>query len=308
MELRQLRYFVKVVESGGMGRAAAELGTSTSTLSQQISSLESELSTRLLQRRATGVTPTESGLAFFRQAQLILRQVENASTLAQQARLSGSVSVGLAQTTGAMLSVPFMLAMRERYPAIRLHIIEGLSAQLLSLLTTRRIDLAMVFDEEAARRLSAVPVLREQLFLIGRADLPGMPGGTQIELQQIERLPLLVPSVTHTLHTLIFDAMRKIGATPHIAAEIDGLSILLKAVRAGVGASIQPGSAIAGLNDPGLAVLKINKPRIVRTSLLASLADDELSPAAVAARVVLSSVARSLVVNGAWQGATVVDP
>ena len=52
MELRQLRYFVRVVELGSMGRAAAELGVVTSALSQQISRREGELSTPA--RRATG--------------------------------------------------------------------------------------------------------------------------------------------------------------------------------------------------------------------------------------------------------------
>src|SRR6218665_3847479 len=79
VELRQLRYFVRVVDMRSMGRAAAELGIVTSTLSQQISTLEGELSTRLLQRLSTGVVPTEAGLDFYRQAQLILRQVETAT-------------------------------------------------------------------------------------------------------------------------------------------------------------------------------------------------------------------------------------
>ncbi len=56
MELRQLRYFVKTCELRSMGRAALELDLATSALSQQISRLESELSTRLLQRSSTGVT------------------------------------------------------------------------------------------------------------------------------------------------------------------------------------------------------------------------------------------------------------
>ena len=73
MELRQLRYFVKVVEAGSMSRAALDLDLVQSALSQQISRLESELSTRLLQRSAKGVVPTEAGLAFFREAQLVLR-------------------------------------------------------------------------------------------------------------------------------------------------------------------------------------------------------------------------------------------
>ena len=69
MELRQLRYFVQVVELGSMGQAAQKLGVVTSALSQQISRLESELSTRLLQRTSSGVVPTDAGLAFWRQAQ-----------------------------------------------------------------------------------------------------------------------------------------------------------------------------------------------------------------------------------------------
>ena len=75
MELRQLRYFVQIVDLRSMGRAAAELDMATSTLSQQISALESELATRLLQRLSTGVVPTDAGLDFYRQAQLILRQL-----------------------------------------------------------------------------------------------------------------------------------------------------------------------------------------------------------------------------------------
>lgn len=65
MELRQLRYFVRIVELGSMGRAAIDLDMVQSALSQQISRLEGELCTRLLQRTAKGAVPTEAGLAFF---------------------------------------------------------------------------------------------------------------------------------------------------------------------------------------------------------------------------------------------------
>lgn len=84
MELRQLRYFVRVVEAGSIGRAAMSLAMVTSALSQQISRLEGELSTRLLQRSASGVVPTDAGLAFFRQAQLALRHADDAVTAADR--------------------------------------------------------------------------------------------------------------------------------------------------------------------------------------------------------------------------------
>ncbi|GAA4342069.1 tricarballylate utilization LysR family transcriptional regulator TcuR [Pigmentiphaga soli] len=307
MEIRQLRYFVKIIEHGSMGRAAAELGTTTATLSQQVSRLEGQLATRLLLRRATGVQATEAGLTLFQQAQLILRQLDNATNLVQKGRLTGTVSVGLAQSTAAMLSVPFIATMGERYPGIRLRLFEGLSANLLSLLNTRRIDLAILFDDHEARRWSAVPLLQEELLLVGAPGLPGMPTGPQVSVEEIADLPLLIPSAPHTLRTLTFEAFHKKKLEPRVAAEIDGLSILLNAVRAGLGASIQPGSAIAGANGAGLIVTQLASPRLLRASHLASLSDDELSPAALAARVVLGSVARSLVLEGKWHGATLAD-
>ena len=106
MELRQLRYFVRVVEQGSMSRAALDLDVVQPALSQQITRLESELATRLLQRTPRGVTPTEAGLAFFREAQLALRHADQAARAAAQARLTGSVSVGLSPTTASGRGVP----------------------------------------------------------------------------------------------------------------------------------------------------------------------------------------------------------
>lgn len=64
MELRQLRYFVRIVETGSMGSAALDLNIGVSALSQQMTRLENELAIRLLQRTSRGVTPTSAGLAF----------------------------------------------------------------------------------------------------------------------------------------------------------------------------------------------------------------------------------------------------
>lgn len=96
MELRQLRYFVRIVETGSMGSAALDLDIGVSALSQQMTRLENELAIRLLQRTSRGVTPTNSGLAFYSQAQLALRHADDAILAARDARLSGHVSVGMA--------------------------------------------------------------------------------------------------------------------------------------------------------------------------------------------------------------------
>jgi len=139
MELRQLRYFIRIVELGSMGRAALDLGVGTPALSQQISRLEGELSTRLLQRTTTGVLPTDAGLAFFRQAQLAIRHADAAAQAARQARLAGHVSIGLAPSTSGVLALPLLEAMRERYPDVRLRLVESLSGNLATLLNARQL-------------------------------------------------------------------------------------------------------------------------------------------------------------------------
>jgi LysR family tcuABC transcriptional regulator len=287
-----------------MGRAALDLGVVTSALSQQISRLESELSTRLLQRTSTGVVPTDAGLAFWRQAQLALRHADDAVRAAQLARLSGHVSVGLPPSTSAVLGLPFMAAMRERYPEVRLRLVESLSGNLTSMLRARQLDLAVLFQADRGQRWSVLPVLEERLFLIARPGLPGLPDRERVEIGELGDLPLILPSNQHGLRALLNAASSRGHYALNVVAEIDGLAVLMDAVRAGYGATIQPGAALARLGGEPLATLEIADSAVRRPNLLTSLSDDELSPAGLAARVVLQSVMRELVQQGRWPGAT----
>ena len=151
MELRQLRYFVRVVELGSFSRAAADLDMVQSALSQQVARLEGELSARLLTRSAQGVSPTEAGIAFFREAQLTVRHADQAVRAAQDARLSGTVSIGLPPTVASILGVPLLHAMRERYPDVRVHLVESLSGHLANLLNARQLDLAVLYGSHPGR-------------------------------------------------------------------------------------------------------------------------------------------------------------
>jgi LysR family tcuABC transcriptional regulator len=303
MELRQLRYFVKVCELRSMGRAAIELGVVTSALSQQISRLESELSTRLLQRASTGVTPTDAGVAFLQQAQLTLRHAAEAVRAAQQARLSGHVSVGLAPTTAAVLGLPLMQAMRARYPEVRLHLVESLSGNLGSMLQARQLDLAVLFQTATPRKWSVEPLLDEKLFLIAAKGMTQLPAKPRVRLAQLAGVPLIMPSEGHGLRASLTAAFARARIEPLIVAEIDGLALLMDAVRAGLGATIQPGAALARQNLDDVATSQISDAHVGRRNLLVSLSDDELSPAALATRVVIADVTRTLVREGLWAGA-----
>jgi LysR family transcriptional regulator, regulatory protein for tcuABC len=310
MELRQLRYFVRVLELGSISRAALDLELVQSALSQQISRLESELSTRLLQRTSKGVVATEAGMAFFREAQLTLRHADQAVRAAQLSRLTGAVSVGLASTTAAVLGLPLIRAMRERYPDVRLHMVEGMSGHLTSMLNSRQLDLTILFDTQAARRWSVLPLVEEKLFLI-QAKSENTPATSRTRMADLKDIPLILPTGTHGLRSALDAAFVRAKFKPQLAAEIDSLAMTMAAVEAGLGSTVQPWAALAtytGLTDAAkrFTWAEIADTQVRRVNAICSLSDDELSPAALAARVVLADCARELVTSKQWQGVKLI--
>ncbi|EHF8116067.1 tricarballylate utilization LysR family transcriptional regulator TcuR [Salmonella enterica] len=304
MELRQLRYFVRIIETGSMGSAAQDLDIGVSALSQQMSRLENELAIRLLQRTSRGVTPTNAGLAFYSQAQLALRHADDAILAAREARLSGHVSVGMAPSTASILGIPFIHAMQENYADVRLHVVESLSGNLERMINTRQIDLAVVFQKDKILRWSARPILEEQLFLIGSHALLAALPDNPITPEQLAGIPLIMPSQGHGLRGRLDAVCQEHALNVEIVAEIDGLALLMRAVRDGLGATLQPGAAISHLDNDALRVIGVHNPVLSRPNFLVSLSDDELTPADLAARVVLTKVMRQLVDAGEWPGAT----
>lgn len=316
MELRQLRYFVRIVELGSMSRAALDLDMVQSALSQQVSRLESELSTRLLQRTPRGVVPTEAGVAFFREAQLTLRHAEQAVRSAQQARLSGSVSVGLAPTTSAMLGLPMMQAMRARYPDVRLHMVEGMSGHLTDMLNARALDMAVLFDARlhggqaraGGRRWQVHPLIEEELFLIRARGHHPEPLPPQMALADLAGESLILPTGLHGLRSTLDTAFSQARFTPHLVLEVDSLSMVMAAVDAGLGSTVQPWASMGRYADAARRFewSRITDKDALRTNLLCSLSEDELSPAALAARVVLIDCVRQLLRGGAWAGTALI--
>ena len=232
---------------------------------------------------------------------------------AQQARLTGTVSVGLAPTTAAVLGLPLMQAMREHYPDVRLHMVESLSGHLSAMLNARQLDLAVLFDlptgasqsVQAARRWSVLPLIEEDIFLImaRRAIKPGVPN--TLRMAQLKDQPLILPTGPHGLRSTLDAAFVRAKFTPMVALEVDSLAMLMDAVQAGMGATLQPWAAVARQVDAeqSLHMARITDHQIKRSNWLCGLSDEELSPAALAARVVLADCVRSLVGSAAWKGA-----
>ncbi|MBI2745822.1 MAG: LysR family transcriptional regulator [Burkholderiales bacterium] len=307
MDLRQLRYFVQIVESGSLAKASRQLFIAQPALSQHIAKLEAEVGKPLLIRTAKGVTPTENGTALHHHARFMLRQLDQALSIARQepGTVHGMVSVGLAATTVCAVGVPFMRRIREKFPGIVLNVVEGMSGHLAQMMRMGQLDLAILFSRDAVPDLPAEPLVEEELFVMLPEDSDLVPPRRiKLSCTDTADLPLILPTGIHGLRRRIAAEFEQRNLALHVVAEIDSLSLLMTCVRDGMGATIKPMSAalLEGRMREGWRTLAFSDAEMKRPNFLYSVDPERLTPAAAAVRGELRETVKQLVNSGTWKG------
>jgi LysR family tcuABC transcriptional regulator len=312
MDLRQLRYFAQIVESGSLSKASRQLFIAQPALSQQLCKLETEVGKPLLTRSSKGVAPTDNGLALYHHARFMLRQLEQALSIARResAVMQGMVSVGLPATTVSALGLPLVRRIRERYPSILLNVVEGMSGHLGQMMRMGQLDLAVLFGSDVAPDVKVEPLLEEELFvLLPKHSRLVAPRRTSVPIAKAAALPLILPTASHGLRRRVAAEFERRNLSAHIVAEIDSLSLLMNCVYDGMGATIKPMAAILHEGERGRKwrAISISDARLRRRNYLYSLAPERLSAAAVVVSAELKETARELVESGAWAGVESVN-
>ena len=184
MEIRQLKYFVAILDNGSLSGAARDVFVAQSALSKQILDLEKELGVQLLHRSHSGVTATAPGKVFYEYAQGILKHLQDArnAVLDSAQAVSGPVVVALPQSVASPLALPLLREVATRYPQVRLNLNEELTGNLFEQLLYGRIDLALFTDAELPPEIAFTPLLEEDFYwLCAPADDP-WPAGQVLDL------------------------------------------------------------------------------------------------------------------------------
>lgn len=275
MDLKQLEYFVRVAELGSFTRAAGVLNIAQPALSRQVRLLEVELRQNLLLRNGRGVTTTEAGKLLLEHGRGILHQVERAREDLGRVRgaLAGRVALGLPPSIARMMTVPLTRAFRKRLPNAALSISEGLTISMQEGLQTGRLDIALLYNPSPSPDLETLPLMDEELFLIGLRQGKAKAQGEALTLKEISSLPLVIPSRPNAIRMAVETEMAGIGCKPDIALEIDGVAAILDLVADGVGYAILPRHALSTSPRPEIYQLRpITKPRLISRLALATAA------------------------------------
>lgn len=297
MNLRRLKYFVKIVDVGSLTQAAEILHIAQPALSQQIATLEGEFRQQLLVRTKRGVTPTEGGRVLYRHAQLMLKQFEQAQADVRNSgrALSGQVSVGLAPGTAASaLALPLLKTVRARHPDVVLYLNESLGTTLCEQVGNGRMDMAVLYGgRSVAQGLSFEPLLTEELVLV--LPVADTAGPQQVALADLRDMELLLPRAHNYLRQYVDEAFSSLQMVPRVVAEIESAATLSAAVANGVGATVLPASAARAVAESIQArVCRIVSPTIEVPLALCTSDRLPMSEPAQAVRAIILELADSL--------------
>jgi LysR family transcriptional regulator, cell division regulator len=167
MDAADLRVFEAVARLGGMNRAAGELNTVQSNVTQRIRLLEEELATPLFQRHSRGVALTPAGKRLLPYAARVAQLLAEARrAVKDDGTPSGPLQIGSLETTAALRLSPVLASYAAAYPAVDVALTTGTSAELVELVLAHRLEGAFVCGPVQHPELAAEPVFAEELVLV----------------------------------------------------------------------------------------------------------------------------------------------
>jgi DNA-binding transcriptional LysR family regulator len=279
MDSRRLRYFVQIVDSGSITRAAALSGVAQPALSQQLAILENELKVKLLERSVSGVTPTAAGRILYARAQAILRQFEDLREAVHREvkPLSGTVILGMPPTMLSRFGLPLIERVCTQHPEMHLQMREEGSVVLHELLTSGKIELAIGATRPEGA-LTGEEVLTEPIVVMYPAAMTIPESAT---LADLAKLPWVMPRRPNAIRALIDAVFASSNLTPNVVVEIDSLYSAMESVRRGVGVGPMTMSAMKDALEAGtLRARQIGDTPLMRSMYLAHRRTPALTPAA----------------------------
>ncbi|MBF9071357.1 LysR family transcriptional regulator [Streptacidiphilus fuscans] len=289
VSLRQLEYFVAVVDTGSFTQAAADLHVSQPGLSNQIQSLERQLGGPLLERLTRGVRLTPAGRIVLPHARASLAHAERARTAGLRAAGvdAGELHVGTLYSLSVGILPAALKAWRTTYPDVAVRLVEFRHTDdLIAAMEAGRADVAVGPTPPdwtgPLREIGA-----EAFWLAGPPGAFPEPRRT-VELGELADSPWVHFTPPSGLADILDAACQSAGFTPHAAVRTEQSSSALNLARAGLGITLVPGNVIPAHFDGSLAepsppvlrplsVYTRTRPDPITAAFIDAIADETLA-------------------------------
>lgn len=232
MELRQLKYFVRIAETLNFSEASRTLYVTQSTLSQQIKSLEDELGSLLFQRDSHSVTLTESGQMLLPLARQTLMDASSCKEQIKdlQEMLTGELNIGVTYSFSPILTETVKNFMKE-YPGVKLNIQYKNMEELMGLLRRREVDFVLSFKSNRPYdEIESHNLFEDKLSVIMRRD-HALASKSSISIGDLTKHRLAFPAKGLQARNAIEKYIDLEASRLNVCLEINEANILLDIVQ-----------------------------------------------------------------------------
>jgi DNA-binding transcriptional LysR family regulator len=247
VELTDLLTFSTVARTGGITRAAEELNTVQSNVTQRVKALEAEIGTALFERHSRGMTLTGAGRRLLPYAQRMAALSREAVLAARDdGEPKGPLAIGSMETTAAVRLPPLLADFHRRYPAVRLSLRTATTADLVAGVLDGSFDGAFVAGPIEHADLTATVAFREDLVLVTARHVKNL---AELRAATPESGPTaLVFRTGCTYRQRLEQVLTEFGWPSATRFELGTLDGMIGCVAAGMGITLLP-RAVVGRNE-----------------------------------------------------------
>jgi DNA-binding transcriptional LysR family regulator len=260
VDVRQLKYFLAVVDCGGFSRAADELLVAQPSLSQAISGFERELGLPLFHRVGRRVVLSEAGRALVGPARVVLRDVDEAldTMRALKGLRGGRVDLISMPSPGMEPLTTILTGFAKAYPDVTVNIEAGFTPEeILASVRTGSCEIGVLGSAEPTRAadLDVVELESQALVLISGPD-DDVSGAPTVRREELSGCRLVVSQRGSLMRALVDEVLAE-GISVTIAAEVAHRTSILPMVLNGIGRAVMPSSWTQSARRAGARVQRI---------------------------------------------------
>lgn len=235
--ITELRTFIAVVRHGTFGAAGERIGLTQSAVSSQIRRLEEQLGFELFDRTRRTATLNAAGATTLARAEEIVALFSRLGELPEAASAEGLIRIGAIASAQSSLLPRALASVQQKYPKLRVHLVPGVSMQLMDQVDTGEIDLAILIRPPfgVLPDLAWQGLIREPYMLVVPHKLKGNDWRKLIQSQRFLRYERksfggrMVERFLRDQHLVVQDVI-----------ELDEIQGLIQLVSNGLGVALVP--------------------------------------------------------------------
>ncbi|MBU8878058.1 LysR family transcriptional regulator [Bacillus sp. FJAT-29790] len=280
MDLRQLRYFVTVVQEKHYSKAAKILHISQPSLSNAIKKLEDNVGFQLLERSTRGFALTDAGSVFYEKSLELVRKFDNMLKELDEMKQMGSGNISIGMIESAKFWLPKVVKkFKANSPKIHFQFKELLGKRkVFDSLIHYDVHFTITNQPIHKEEIILIPIYHEKLILVTHNEDP-LNLLDVVTLPDLQGRDLIISTIGFQTREDILNAFEKEKINHHIRYEIERFETACSLVEQGLGITILPESYIKYNLNPNIATHTIESEYLERTVYLAYLKDRYLSPA-----------------------------